>query len=42
MVNKPALDTLELGREVNTAILSILGLLQGYIMGLSLYAPVET
>ena len=32
MVNKPALDTQELRGEVNTAILSILGLSQGYIM----------
>ena len=32
MVNKPALYTQELGGEVNTAILSILGLVQGYVM----------
>ena len=32
MVNKPTLDTQELGGEVKTAILSIIGLAQGYIM----------
>ena len=32
MVNKPELDTQELGGEVNTGILSILGLAQGYSM----------
>ena len=32
MVSKPALDTQEIGGEVNSAILSILGLAQGFIM----------